>query len=217
MPLGLVHSDLCGKIIPKSAGGTEYFMTLTDDKSRYVWLYTLKEKDQAFQKFKDWKALVEKSSNYTLKILRSNNGGEYVSTDLDNFLKSEGVVHQTTVPGTPQQNGVTERLNRTLVESVRSILAHAKLPQKFWVEALNTTVYLHNRSPTRALEGRTPFEAWTGSKPDVSNLKCFGCTAYAHIPKDERKKLDPKARKCVFLEYGTETKGYRLFDVEDNV
>ena len=94
------------------------------------------------------------------------------------------------------------------------MLVHAKLPQKFWVEALNSTVYLHNRSPTKALEGLTPYEAWTGSKPDVSNLKCFGCTAYGHIPKDERKKLDPKARKCVFLGYGTETKGYRLFDVE---
>lgn len=213
-PLGLVHSDLCGKITPKSAGSAKYFMTLTDDKTRYVWVYTLKKKDEAFQKFKEWKALVEKSSDYTLKVLRSDNGGEYVSTDFDNFLKSEGVVHQTTVPYTPQQNGVAERLNRTLVESVRSMLVHAKLPRKFWVEALNTSVYLHNRSPTRALDGQTPYEAWTGLKPDVSNLKCFGCTAYAHIPKDERKKLDPKARKCVFLGYGTEIKGYRLFDVE---
>ncbi|KAK3725314.1 hypothetical protein QZH41_002591 [Actinostola sp. cb2023] len=213
-PLGLAHSDLCGKITPKSAGGAEYFMTLTDDKTRYVWVYALKKKDEAFKKFQDWKALVEKSSGYTLKILRSDNGGEYVSTDFDIFLKSEGVVHQTTVPKTPQQNGVAERLNRTLVESVRSMLVQAKLPQKFWVEALNTAVYLHNRSPTRSLEGLTPYEAWTGSKPDVSNLKCFGCTAYAHIPKDERKKLDPKARKCVFLGYGTDTKAYRLFDVE---
>ncbi|KAK3746619.1 hypothetical protein QZH41_003126 [Actinostola sp. cb2023] len=213
-PLGLAHSDLCGKITPKSAGGAEYFMTLTDDKTRYVWVYALKKKDEAFKKFQDWKALVEKSSGYTLKILRSDNGGEYVSTDFDIFLKSEGVVHQTTVPKTPQQNGVAERLNRTLVESVRSMLVQAKLPQKFWVEALNTAVYLHNRSHTRSLEGLTPYEAWTGSKPDVSNLKCFGCTAYAHIPKDERKKLDPKARKCVFLGYGTDTKAYRLFDVE---
>ncbi|KAK3737381.1 hypothetical protein QZH41_011519 [Actinostola sp. cb2023] len=213
-PLGLAHSALCGKITPKSAGGAEYFMTLTDDKTRYVWVYALKKKDEAFKKFQDWKALVEKSSGYTLKILRSDNGGEYVSTDFDIFLKSEGVVHQTTVPKTPQQNGVAERLNRTLVESVRSMLVQAKLPQKFWVEALNTAVYLHNRSPTRSLEGLTPYEAWTGSKPDVSNLKCFGCTAYAHIPKDERKKLDPKARKCVFLGYGTDTKAYRLFDVE---
>ena len=115
-----------------------------------------------------------KSSGYTIKILRSENGEEYVSTDFDNFMKSEEVVHQTTVPGTPQQNRVAERLNRTIVESVRSMLVHAKLPQTFGVEALNTAVHLHNRSPTKALDGKTPYEAWTGSKPDVSNLKCFG-------------------------------------------
>lgn len=142
--LGLVHSDLCGKITPKSGGGAEYFMTLTDDKTRYVWVYALKKKDEAFKKFQEWKALVEKSSGYTMKILRSDNGGEYVSTDFDNFMESEGVVHQTTIPGTPQQNGVAERLNRTLVESVRSMLVQAKLPQTFWVEALNTAVHLHN-------------------------------------------------------------------------
>ena len=131
-----MHSDLCGKITPKSGGGAEYFMTLTDDKTRYVWVYALKKKDEAFKKFQEWKALVEKSSGYTMKILRSDNGGEYVSTDFDNFMKSEGVVHQTTVPGTPQQNGVAERLNRTLVESVRSMLVQAKLPQTLWIEAI---------------------------------------------------------------------------------
>ena len=188
-PLGLV---LCGKITPKSAGGAEYFMTYTDDKTRYVWLYPLKTKDEAFAKVQEWKALVEKSSGYVLKLLRSDNGGEYISTDFENFTKSEGVAHQTTVPGTPQQNGVAEHLNRTLVESVRSMLLQAKLPQKFWVEALNTAVYLHNRSPTKALKGKTPYEAWTGSKLDVTHLR----------------------RKCVFLGYATDKKGYRLFDVE---
>ena len=94
------------------------------------------------------------------------------------------------------------------------MLVQAKLPQTFWVEALNTAVHLHNRSPTKAFDGKTPYEAWTGSKPDVSDLKCFGCTAYAHIPKSERKKFDPKAMKFVFLGYGTDTKAYHLFDME---
>ena len=107
---------------------------------------------------------------------------------------------------------MAERLNRTLVESARTMLIQAKLPQKFWVEALNTTVYLHNRSPTRVVDSATPSKAWTGVKPDVKHLCSFGCTAYAHIPKDERKKFDSNARKCVFLGYGTETKGYRLYD-----
>ena len=118
------------------------------------------------------------------------------------------------MPKTPEQNGVAERQNRTLVESVRAMLTQVKLPKKFWVEALNTAVYLRNRSPTKAVNHATPFEAWTGDKPDVSHLFSFGCTAYAHIPKDERKKLDSKARKCIFLGYGTETKRYRLYHCE---
>jgi len=120
-----------------------------------------------------------------------------MSSKFQNFLKIEGVRHELTVPKTPQQNGVAKRLNRTLVTSARTMLIQAKLPQKFWVEALNTTVYLHNRSPTRAVDSATPsdHEAWTGVKPDVKHLRSFGCTAYAHIPKDERKKFDSNSRK----------------------
>ncbi len=103
-------------------------------------------------------------------------------------------------------------MNKTLMETVRSMLADAKLPQKFWAEALSTAVYLRNRSPTKSVKGMTPFEAWTGEKPKVDHLRIFGCTVYAHVPKDERKKLDPKAKTCNLLGYGTETKGYRLYD-----
>ena len=84
------------------------------------------------------------------------------------------------------------------------------LPKKFWAEALSTAVYLRNHSPTKAVTGMTPFEAWTGEKPSVDHLRTFGCTAYAHIAKDKRKKLDLKARKYILLGYGNETKGYRL-------
>ena len=213
-PLGLFHGDLCGKITPKSAGGAEYFLTFTDDKTWYVLVYALKQKSEVFSKFCEWRALVEKSSGHKLKTLRTDNGGEFMSNKFQDYLKAEGVKHELTVPKTPEQNGVAERQNRTLVESVRAMLTQAKLPKKFWVEALNTAVYLRNRSPTKAVNHATPFEAWTGNKPDVSHLHSFGCTAYAHIPKDERKKLDSKTRKCIFLGYGTETKGYRLYDCE---
>ena len=109
---------------------------------------------------------------------------------------------------------VAERLNRTLIESVRTMLVDSKLPHRFWAEALATSVYLRNRSPTKAIEAMTPYEAWSGTKPDVSFLRVFGCSAYAHIPKAERRKLDSKARKCVMLGYGTSQKGYRLYDIE---
>ena len=151
-----------------------------------------------------------------LKVLRSDNGGEYLSSEFRDYLSREGIRHELTIPKTPQQNGVAERMNRTLVESVRSMLIDAHLPHKFWTEALSTAVYtyLRNRSPTKAVEDKTPYEAWSGDRPNVKHLRVFGCIAYAHVPKDERKKLDSKFRKCIFLGYGAEIKGYQLYDVE---
>ena len=213
-PLALVHSDLCGKMNAKSLSGAEYFLTFIDDHTHYVWIYNLKHKDEVFGKFLEWKALVEKSTGRKLKVFRTDNGGEYTSDEFENFLKKEGITHQLTVPKTPEQNGVAERMNRTLVESVRSMLADAKLPYKFWAETLSTAVYLRNRSPSTAVKGKTPFEAWNGEKPNVKHLRIFGCEAYAHVPKDERKKLDSKSRKCILLGYGTVIKGYRLYDPE---
>lgn len=105
-------------------------------------------------------------------------------------------------------------MNKTLMKTVRSMLADAKLPQKFWAEALSTAVYLRNRSPMEAVKEMTPFEAWTGEKPNVDHLRVFGCTVYGHVPKDEQKKLDPKANKCILLVCGTETKEYRLYDTK---
>jgi len=100
-------------------------------------------------------------------------------------MSQQRVRHELTIPKTSEQNGIAERMNRTLVESVRSMLSHAKLPHKFWAEALSKAVYLRNLSPTKAVEGMTPFEAWTGEKPNIQHLRIFGCAAYAHVPKDE--------------------------------
>ena len=208
--LELVHSDVCGKMQEKSLGGAQYFLTFTDDKTRYTWVYILKTKDQVFDCFLKWKALVERQSKRKLKTLRTDNGGEYTSNKFETYLKDEGIRHERTVPKTPEQNGVAERLNRTLVESARSMLLDANL---YWAEAVSTAVYLKNRCPTKAVQGMTPYEAWHGEKPRVDHFRVFGCDAYAHIPKDERGKFDTKARKCVLLGYGEETKGYRLYDV----
>ena len=196
----------------KSIGGAEYFLTFTDDKTRYSWVYPLKTKDQVFDQFLEWKAFVETSSGRVLRALRSDNGGEYTAKRLENYLKSKGIRHESTIPKTPEQNGVAERLNRTLVESSRSMLLDAKLPHKFWAEAISTAVYLRNLCPTTAIKGMTPYEAWFGEKPKVKHLRVFECGAYAHIPKDEQGKLDSKARKCILLGYGQDTKGYRLYD-----
>ena len=103
-------------------------------------------------------------------------------------------------------------MDRTLVESIRSMLADSELPKRFWVETLSTATYLCNRSPTNAVQDKTPYEAWTGNKPDVSHLRIFGCDVYSHVPKDERSKLDSKTRRSIFLGYGQGIKGYRLYD-----
>lgn len=212
--LGLVHSDVCGKMSTQSLSGSEYFLTLIDDKTRYTWVYVLRRKDQVFERFLEWRALVENSTGQKLKVLRTDNGGEFTSKEFESHLRKTGVKHELTVPRNPEQNGVAERMNRTIVEMARSMLADAKLPSKFWAEAVSTAVYLRNRSPTISVEGMTPFEALTSKKPHVEMFRVFGCLAYAHIPKVEREKFDPKARRCIFLGYGATTKAYRVYDVK---
>ena len=157
--LGLVHSDVCGKINAKSIGGAEYFLTFIDDRIRHVWVYPMKHKSEVFDRFLEWKAMVENASGNKLKVLRTDNGGEFTSTKFEEFLKSKGIRHERTIPKTSEQNGVAERLNRILVETVRSILIDSKLPHKFWAETLSTATYLRNRSPTKVIEGMTPHEA----------------------------------------------------------
>ncbi|KAK3876705.1 hypothetical protein Pcinc_018517 [Petrolisthes cinctipes] len=213
-PLELIHSDVCGKINEKSLSNGEYFVTFIDDATRYVWVYILKGKHEVFAKFKEWKKCVENQMGRKIKILRTDNGGEYKSNDFEQYLIGEGIRHEYTIPKTPEQNGVSERMNRTLVEQIRAMLIDSGLPHRFWAEALSTACYLKNRSPARALKGKTPCQALMGKKPTVHHLRVLGCVCYAHVPKDERRKLDPKSVKCIFLGYGSEVKGYRLFDLE---
>ena len=166
---------------------------------------------QVFQCFLERKALVEKATKKKVRTFRTDNGGEYTSSQFENYLKAEGIRHELTVHKTPQQNGVAERLNLTLVEMARSMLLNSKLPKKFWGEAILTAVYLKNRTPVKALN-KTPFEVWHGKKPKVNHLRMFGSDAYAHVPRDERVKFDTKTRKCIMIGYGNVTKGYRLYD-----
>lgn len=156
--------------------------------------------------------MVEKQTGKRIKILRSNKGGEYISGAFIKYCKQNGIMQQFTIPHTPQQNGVAERKNRTLVECARSMVKSKGLSNSFGAEAINTTVYLKNRSPTKYLEHKTPFEAFYGFKPKVSHLRIFGCKAFAHIPKEDRRKLDAKAIKCIFIGYCTDQKAYKMYD-----
>ena len=129
------------------------------------------------------------------------------------YLKSRGIQHELTVPYSPEQNGVAERMNRTLTESARSMMAHAGVTNQYWAEAIATAAYLRNRAPTSVIkEGKTPYEQWYGKRPCIIHLKVFGCNAYAHIPSIHRQKLDRKSQKLHFVGYSKELKGYRLLD-----
>ncbi|CAL5340443.1 unnamed protein product [Camellia sinensis] len=210
--LELIHADLCGPMQTKSFGGSRYFLLFTDDYSRMSWVYFLENKSEAFEKFKHFKAKVEKQSGFCIKVLRTDRGGEFLSKDFDLFCEENGIQRELTTPYTPEQNGVAERKNRTVVEMARSMLQAKGLSNGFWAEAVATSVYLLNLSPTRAVMNRTPVEAWRGTKPSVSHLRVFGCIAYALVNSQFRHKLDEKSEKCIFIGYCTQSKAYRLYN-----
>ena len=158
------------------------------------------------------------ASNMTgkrIKILRHHNGGEYTSNVFDEYLKSKGIQMQLLVPRKPEQNGVSERMNRTIQEMARSVIHGAGLSDIYWAEAVFTTVIIRNRSPTTAVPNITPYECFYGKKPDVSNFKLSGCTAYAHTSKEHREKWDVNSVKCILVGCSIHSKGYRLWDPKD--
>ena len=211
--LQLLHTDLCGPVHVDSLGGSRYIFTVTDDFSRYKSVYFLKKKDEALSNFQHFVNQAENFTGNSVKSVRSDNGGEYVSKEFLQYCSEKGIHHETTNPYTPEQNGVSERLNRTLMESARTMLFHAKLPLSFWAEAVKCATYIWNRSPTSALANKTPHECWFGKKPDLSNIRVFGCISYVHVPKELRKKLDAKAEKCIFVGYPDGTKGFKLYNL----
>jgi hypothetical protein len=179
--LEIVHTDVCGPMRTTSHGGAQYFLTFIDDFSRKTHVYLLKAKGKTFEKFKQYKVLVENKIGHKIKVLRFNNGGEFASKKFDAFLVECGIQRQTSAPYSSQQNGVTERANRTIMECARSMILAQGLELEFWVEEVNTTVYIKNRCPTKAFDSKTPQKTWNGSKPDVSHLRVFDCKAFAHV------------------------------------
>lgn len=210
---GLIHSDVCGPFEENAIGGYRYYVTFIDDKSRYTFVYLIRAKSEVFAKFKEFEVLIRNKYQKTIKILRSDNGGEYLSAEFDNFLKSKGIEKQLSVAYTPQQNGVAERMNRTLVESARTMMIHAKLPKSYWGYAVLNAAFIRNRCISNVLDGKSAFEVVEGRKPDLEKLRVFGCLCYAHVPDEKRKKLDVKAMKCIFLGLSNVSKACIVQDV----
>jgi len=210
--LELIHADICGPIEPISNSGKRYFFSLIDDYSRKGWVYLLSEKSEALDYFKLYKNMVEKETGALIKCLRTDRGGEFNSLAFRSFCDENGIKRQLTTTYTPQQNGVAERKNRTVMNMVRCMLSARRVPKTFWPEAVNWAFYLLNRCPTHAVKYVTPQEAWSGIKPSIKHLRIWGCLAHVHIPDAKRGKLDDKSFPCIMLGVSDESKGYRLFD-----
>ncbi|KAH9651797.1 Integrase catalytic domain-containing protein [Citrus sinensis] len=209
--LDLIHSDVW-ESPDISMGGAKYMVTFIDDYSRRCWVYPIRKKSDVFLVFKEYKMRVELESSKKIKCLRTDNGGEYTDGEFLAFCKQEGIQRQFTVAYTPQQNGVAERMNRTLTERIRAMLRTAGLPNSFWAEAAKTACYIVNRSPSTAIGLKTTMEMWTGKPADYSYLHAFGCPVYVMYNAQERTKLDAKSVRCIFLGYADGVKGYRLWD-----
>jgi hypothetical protein len=209
--LDLVHSDVCGPMSSPSLSGCLYYVIFIDDYSRKCWIYFLKAKSDTFDKFKEYKSFIEKKTGKHIRILRTNNGGEFESLQFEDFCKSAGIKRQLTVPYNPQQNGVVERKNKTICEAVKAMMFDQDLPNSLWEEATSTVVYIQNKCPHAILKDKTPEEVFSGIKPEVGHLRIFGCPVYIHVPKEKRTKMEPSGKKGVFVGYNENSKAYRIY------
>ncbi|ODN75344.1 hypothetical protein L202_06520 [Cryptococcus amylolentus CBS 6039] len=210
-PLALVHTDICEMGVA-SAAGEKYLLVLADDHTRWTWGYVSKKKSDALACFQEWLPFVERQHAHRARVIRSDNGGEFISGAFEGFLSGLGVRHETTVPYSSQQNGIAERANRTIVERGISLLSAAHLPTTLRPAIMSTVVYLKNRSPSRSIS-TTPFQMLFGTPPNLSHLCVIGCVGWVHVHKKKRlHKLAPRAYRCVLLGYSTTQKTYRLWD-----
>lgn len=199
-PNELVHSDLVGPLDITSAGA-KYFVTFLDDKTKGSEVHFLKEKSGAFLAFKNFKIRWEHGHN-TIKRLHTDYGGEYVDHDFEDFRHDHGIRWEPTVPGTPEQNGAAERLGQTLLRKASTMLKDLGLGMRYWDELVRTANYLRNRSPVASL-GMTPYEAGTGMKPELKQLRIIGTTGYAMVRKPQTgwKKFQSRSTLCTLLGY----------------
>ena len=207
-----VYMDYWGPYRVTSMGGMRYYLTITDDYTRKSWIWVTDNRGSMdlCARFLNWKASLEVESSEHLHAVRCDNAKEFGV--LENVLRPWGVVFEYTTAYTPEQNGVAERLNRTLVSMARCMLFDAELGQEFWAEAVITANYLRNLLPVASERGMTPEEAWTGQKPSVKHLRVFGCECWVHIPKETRAKMDPTAEARIFLGYMGTDRQYRVYN-----
>ena len=202
-----LHGPMHTEAFPSRA---KYWMPFVDEASGYVVLTLLRSKDGAFDAFQKYKAMAENQTAHQIKHLRDDKGGEFVSEKFQKFCDAAGIVREHTMRATPEQNGRVERVNRWIAEGATAKLTEANLPPSFWGLAVLACVYEMNRA--RIHENKTPYEHWHGKKPSVKRMRVFGCAAYVHVQKDQRRALEPHTRKCVFVGYPADKTGWMFYD-----
>ena len=209
--LDCVVSDVCGPIQVESLGRKRYFVSFIDAYSNYTDVQFINKKSDVFLKTFEFIEKMKNQIGRKPKVFRSDRGKEYMCEKLQSYLRKEGISFQCTVGYAPEQNGIAERKNRTLVEAARSMLTESGLPKCLWAEAVSTANYVLNRLENSKLK-LSPYEAIFKKKPKVNETYEFGCNAYVMIPYERRQKLDDKAIRVKFVGYDENAKGYRFVD-----
>ncbi|KAF7840931.1 BURP domain-containing protein BNM2A-like [Senna tora] len=211
----LLHIDVWGPYKTPSISGAHYMLTIVDDFSRAVWIYLMHNKTQVFGMLRNFLKHVQTQFDVSVKRIQTDNGTEFLINVCQDLFKENGIIHQKTCVYTPQQNGVMERKHRHLAQTARALLFHAGLSSKFWGEAMLTATYIINKLPTRVLNWKCPFEVLMNKVPKYSLMKVFGCLAYATNTSPHKTKFDPRSKKCMFVGYAADCRGYKLFDLEE--
>ncbi|GJS19733.1 retrovirus-related pol polyprotein from transposon TNT 1-94 [Tanacetum coccineum] len=207
--LYLLHMDLCGPMHVASVNGKKYILIIVDDYSRFTWVKFLRSKDEAPDFIIKFLKMIQVRLQVTVRRIRTDNGTEFVNQTLREYYEKIGISHETSVARSPQQNGVVERRNRTLIEAARTMLIYAKALLFLWAEAVATACYTQNCSIVRLRHGKTPYELLHDKPPDLSFFHVFGALCYPTNDSENLGKLQPKADISIFIGYAHTKKAFR--------
>ncbi|GJS27211.1 retrovirus-related pol polyprotein from transposon TNT 1-94 [Tanacetum coccineum] len=210
--LHTLHMDLCGPMRVQSINGKKYILVIVDDYSRFTWVKFLRSKDETPEFVINFLKQIQVGLNKTVRYIRTDNGTEFVNQVMSKYYEGVGIFHQKSVPRTPQQNGVVERRNRTLVEAARTMLIFSKAPMFLWAEAVATACYTQNRSLIHTRHNKTPYELVHDKKPDLTFLRVFGALCYPTNDSEDLGKFQAKADIGIFVGYAPSRKGYRIYN-----
>ncbi|KAK1607467.1 hypothetical protein QYE76_031140 [Lolium multiflorum] len=211
-PLELLHLDLFGPSHYDTLGGSKYGLVIVDDYSRYSWVFLLKSKDETHREFINFAKKAQRTYESEIKAIRTDNGTEFKNYTMQEFVDDEGIKHEFSAPYTPQQNGVVERKNRTIIEMARTMLSEFNSPHNFWGEAISTTVHYSNRLFLRPLHNKTPYELLTGNKPNVMYIRVFGCKCLVKNNKGKLGKFETRTIEGIFVGYAENSHAYRYYN-----